>query len=100
MSAAVASVCASRQNAFKAMDKLLFQTNLAKQAIGGWSSIATQAGIRSKSQFDDCMASPSARQAVEANVALGKHLGIDATPALIIGGRMMYGYQSEEKIMT
>lgn len=100
MSAAIAAECASRQNAFKAMDKLLFQTDLAKQAIDGWRSIATQAGIRSKSQFDDCMSSPSARQAVEADVALGKHLGIDATPALIIGGRMMYGYQSEEKIVA
>jgi protein-disulfide isomerase len=51
---------------------------------------ASQAGLDTGA-FKACMASPEAKNAVEANLADGKALGVNSTPTIFVNGRLIVG---------
>jgi len=51
-------------------------------------------------KFDDCLDKGKYKAGIEADLAQGKDLGIDGTPAFFINGRPLTGAQPFEKFQT
>lgn len=83
--AARAVECAATFNkAFEAID-FIFE---AQDSLGRkpWVWFATGAGITDTMRFSRCMADTTARPLVTAGLAMGKKLGLHATPTIIMNG--------------
>lgn len=84
LGAAVAATCAGRQGKFWALHDALFgdQAHLDET---GLRAHAKDVGV-ALAAFDTCRTDPSVEQAVRANEAAAKSLGITGTPTFLIGG--------------
>ncbi|HEX5424200.1 MAG TPA: thioredoxin domain-containing protein [Candidatus Acidoferrales bacterium] len=94
-SASIGAHCAFEQSspAFWKMYNLIFDhqdTITPDNVFDQMTGFATQIGLNASS-FKACMASPEAKQAVEANHAEGVALHVDSTPTLFINGRPLAG---------
>ena len=50
--------------------------------------------------FDDCLDKGKYKSAIENDMAQGRELGVDGTPAFFLNGRPMTGAQPFEKFQT
>jgi protein-disulfide isomerase len=64
------------------------QSALVNDAVGTLNAAATKAGADA-AQVAACAATPGAKAAVQASVALGKEVGVDQTPLLYVNGRQI-----------
>jgi protein-disulfide isomerase len=89
MLASMAAVAAGYQGKFWEMHDLLFenQRSLSREAILGYAKRIGLDGER----FARDLAHPRTRARVEADVALGKKLGIRGTPSTFVDGRRLQG---------
>lgn len=85
--AAIATQCARRQGAFWPFHDLTFdsQADLSRRKL---QSIADQLKL-DRGLFDACLESGSALEEVKSQVALGRQLGLQGTPAVYINGKEM-----------
>jgi protein-disulfide isomerase len=95
MSAAIGGRCAFQQSpdAFWRIHDGLFENQELISAANIWDKLldlASQAGL-DKDTFKACMASPEAKQAVEANIAEGQALSVNSTPTVFVNGRPVVG---------
>ncbi len=83
MSAAQASVCASRQHSFKGMHHELFlhQDSLGRKP---WGMYALAAGVPDTMTFDSCMRDSTLVGEIRRDSIAGAKLGIIGTPTLLI----------------
>ena len=93
--AAIAARCAFQHSpqAFWKMHDLIFDsqdTITPDNAFDRLVAYAGQIGLNAAS-FEACMASPGAKQAVDANRADGVALEIESTPTMFINGRRLVG---------
>jgi protein-disulfide isomerase len=97
LNAASASECAAVQNKFEAVHTALFNLPETK---GGWpfAAIAHQAGVADTAAFMRCMADSETAAAIARDVSIGKQIGVNGTPAMVIGGRLYHGTMSESRI--
>jgi protein-disulfide isomerase len=99
MTAALAARCAYRRSpdAFRIVHDAIFDHQDTITAENAWRSLldyATQAGLN-PDDFRACMASPEAKQAIEANIAEGMALKISSTPTIYVNGRPLIGGSAE-----
>lgn len=101
--AAVASECARQvggNDAFWSLHDLYFAeqdaftTENHRERVMAW---AQKAGL-SRARFERCLESPAAKQRVQADLAEGQSLGVDATPTLMINGRKSPGVKTTEEL--
>ena len=92
--AAVASICAHRQDKFWEFHDLLFQRS---SRLGGkeYSRLARRAGLDFDA-FVECYEDPATMERARADTVVGGALGITGTPAFFVNGRMMRGGQPME----
>ncbi len=88
--AALASECAAAQGRFATFVDSTF-ANQHEVGRWPWERFAALAGVTDLASFDRCMESPEAAQAVERDVAAGKHLGLTGTPSLLLNGTLYAG---------
>jgi protein-disulfide isomerase len=88
--AAIAAECAANQGRFEAFAALLFasQDTLARLAM---ERVAAKAGVPDTARFRTCRSSSAAKRRVDADIAAGLQIGIEATPTLLIGDRLVVG---------
>lgn len=88
--AAIASECAGEQGVFHEYHDLLYAR---QDSIGRipWQEFAARAGAAAPESFERCLESEQPNDAVERDVVLARQLGIDRTPAFIVGDQMYAG---------
>lgn len=93
-SAAVAAECAGREGKFWAYHDLLFskQADWAglEKPQAAYERLAKEAGADA-ARFSACLADPSARAAVEADLKEAKEHWVNATPTFFINGKRFVG---------
>jgi protein-disulfide isomerase len=95
LTAAIGGHCAFVQSpdAFWALHDGLFENQELISAADIWDKLlefASQPGI-DKDAFKACMASPEAKQAIEASIAEGQSLSVNSTPTVFVNGRPVVG---------
>jgi protein-disulfide isomerase len=99
MSASIAGRCVFQQapEAFWKVHDAIFEDQANITPENAWNKFiqfAQQAGLPADS-FKACMASPEARQAIEANMAEGRALKVASTPTIFVNGRPLPGGTEE-----
>jgi protein-disulfide isomerase len=92
--AAVAAVCAGKQDRFWEAHDLLFTAD-GKVGGGTVKRLVGQSGVDLKA-LEACMNEPSSDARVDEDVNLGRSIGIRNTPTLLINGRFVPGAVPEE----
>ncbi len=85
MDAAAASECAGEQGRFAGFHDLLF----AKQdsiGVKPWRELARGAGVGDLGRFQACLGETAPRQAVNADLTMGRGIGVRGTPAIFVNG--------------
>ena len=83
LGAAIAAACAHQQGAFWKMHDQLFD-NQGKLGDELYRKLATDLKLDEK-RFQSCVADPKTKQMVTAHLAIGDRLGVDGTPAFLVG---------------
>ena len=83
-----AARCAEQQGRFWAYHEKLMESD--KLGEGVYRTIAEEVGL-DRSNFDSCLASELFADAIDRDVADGKAVGVSATPAFFVNGRMISG---------
>jgi protein-disulfide isomerase len=99
MTAAIVARCAYQQNpdAFCRLHDAIFDNQDVISAENAWDKMvefARDAGLQ-LDPFRACMASPEAKQAVEANASDARAVQIASTPTLFVNGRPLVGAEKE-----
>ncbi len=87
--ASAAVVCAAQQGRLREYVDVAFSES--HFASSDWQSLAQLSGLASTSKFQECLRDPVTDRRVGTDVALGRTLGVEATPTTYIEGRMMRG---------
>ena len=95
--AALAAVCAARQDAFEPYQNLLFSS---QDLIGrrSWKEYAGSAGLSDVGAFEACMKDRAAFALVERDRESGKKLGVVGTPTLLINDLELPGYPGSDEL--
>jgi protein-disulfide isomerase len=95
--AAVASECASETGRFSEYAKVLFEK---QDSIGriSWNDFAVRAGVSDTITFSRCRQRSQPAEAVRRDIAVGRSLGLEGTPAIIIHGRLIVGAVSADTL--
>ena len=82
--AAQAAECAANQGKFSEMYRRIYA---AQDSLGliPFTDLARSAGVRDSQAFASCMSSPQA-PAIARGIALGKEVGVQGTPSVVING--------------
>jgi protein-disulfide isomerase len=96
--AAVAAVCADRQDAFDAMHQLLF-ANRDSLSNRSWSEYGRLAKVRDLSLFNSCIGSAWAAARVRTDSVAGARLGVYGTPTFLINNLRVTGYPGRDSIL-
>jgi len=96
--AARAVECASRVGRAEALLDLLFEK---QDSIGlkSWSDFAVASGVSDVDRFGRCVSEKAPVSRIEAGVALGQKLGVQATPTVIVNG-WRYPIPPSEEVLT
>jgi len=92
--AAMASVCAQKQDRFWPMHDTLF-FNSAKLSDRDLRSYAREEGL-DLAQFDGCMKDPATLARVKADATQASEFGVRGTPTFFVNGRRLSGAQPPE----
>ncbi|HXW84330.1 MAG TPA: thioredoxin domain-containing protein [Candidatus Binataceae bacterium] len=98
LDAAKAARCANEQGKFWPYHDELF-ANQTKLTPADLKSYAKQTGLDT-AKFDDCFDKSKYESEVEKDMAEGRKLGVDGTPAFFIDGRLVSGAQPPEQFET
>ena len=94
--AARAAECAGKQDDFFMYHNILYknQASFSKQP---WDSLANIAGVKNLRSFNQCLKDTSSIDGfIKEDEKLGKRVGVQATPTLIINGKMIAGAIPED----
>jgi protein-disulfide isomerase len=93
---AEASACADEGNKFWEYHDKLFANN---RALGEpeLRKYAAEVGLDAKA-FDECLTTRRHKDAVEADAAEARKIGITGTPAFVVNGIMMFGLQTPDSL--
>jgi protein-disulfide isomerase len=97
--AAVAAVCADRQDRFAAYHRQLFTSN--RWLIDeDWTREAVAAGITDTTRFQSCLSDSTALRVVREGVELAEELRITATPTFLSPSSRLVGTVPAESLLT
>jgi protein-disulfide isomerase len=91
--AAVAYECGSAQGRAKQMHDALFESDQSVLAED-WNALARAAGVADERRFADCLVAPDSRARVQADRDEAIRLGLEGTPTVTLGGRLVVGTPS------
>jgi protein-disulfide isomerase len=83
--AARAAECARSENKFSSLIDVLFDKQ-DSLGLKPWVAYAAEAGVRDTAAFGRCAGGTGNTRQIEAGQALGKTIGVDGTPTIIING--------------
>lgn len=90
--AALASLCAATGGEFLKLDRFLYENeNWYRTTHPAWDSIAAQAGVQDTAAFERCIASSAAAARVDSSIALGRTIGVTATPTFATRDGFVHG---------
>ena len=92
---ALADACAAEQGRFFAYRSLTVKRHARTREE--LLQLASEAMIPDMDAFSKCMAQPETRAVIEADASLAMRHGINSTPTLVAGGRIMRGKRSNEQ---
>ncbi|HEX7123264.1 MAG TPA: thioredoxin domain-containing protein [Gemmatimonadaceae bacterium] len=87
-SAAAAALCAAEQGAFRVMHEALFAHRELVER-GMWDSLVVIAAVENRARFSACFTSDEVRRRVAADFELGRRLGVNSTPTLVINRELL-----------
>lgn len=87
-SAAFLAECARDQGKFQAAHRALFE-HPALTISGSWDSLAVLAGVPSLSALGDCLKAHEVKQRIAQDMALGRRMGVNVTPTIIVNRELM-----------
>jgi len=93
---AVAARCASKQGKYWPYHDLLF-ANRTQLTAENFRRFAAQVGMNVDA-FEQCVADPATRAAIDAEVEEARAYGVEATPALFVNGRIVNGAPTFEQL--
>ncbi len=97
--AARAAECAVRSDAFEMfLDAAFARPELVDS--GGWSALASDAGIRDREAFANCLRDSVSAKLVAGDVEAGRSLSVDATPTVIVNGLRFQHPPSEAYLVS
>ncbi len=96
--AASAAHCAGEQGKFWQFHDAMF-ADQSKLASSDLKADAKKLGLDT-AKFNDCLDKGKYKSAIEADLAQGRELGVDGTPAFFINGRPLTGAQPLEKFQS
>jgi protein-disulfide isomerase len=96
--AASAGRCAGEQGKFWQFHDEMF-SNQSKLAPADLKADAKKLGLDT-AKFDECLDKGKYKTAIETDMAQGRELGVDGTPAFFVNGRPLTGAQPFEKFQT
>jgi protein-disulfide isomerase len=85
---ALGAVCARNQGKFDAYHDRVFQSELRNPQPADVVRIAGEAGLNAAA-MEGCLADPQTRRTLEAEIAEGNRLDINATPTVFVNGRKL-----------
>lgn len=90
LAAAIAAECAAIQKRFGPFQLMLYEH---QDSIGvlPWAEFARRARVADTVGFNRCLSEPAATSRVAEDQAAGARLGVQATPTLLINGRLVNG---------
>lgn len=88
--AARAAICAAHQGRFRQMHRRLFETTAWEQD-SNWTREANAAGVPDLGRFRGCLASAAVTGQIQADMALGRKLGVTGTPTFISPDQLQVG---------
>lgn len=97
--AASAAICAEGRGMFAEIHHALMETDEWMDG-GDWEDFASKNGISDPEAFVSCMASEPTASRVTANVALATLLGINGTPAYVMGSRIEMGASGLQSVLS
>lgn len=97
--AAMAAECVSKLGDYSRFYQAIYkqQDSLGKES---WKNMARSARVSDIAVFTKCMEDSEIRSVVDREVQIGKEIGVDGTPTLIINGRMVSGAMSSAQLIT
>ncbi len=95
--AALAAICAQQQGRFSEMHNLLF-SDTTWQRDRDWQRLAVAAGLPDLSEFNDCLTSAGAVDALSADQAVAADLDLRVTPSWVFHGGVRAGVLSTEQL--
>lgn len=98
LGAAVAAVCAEKQEKFWKMHDLMFSNQQALQAAD-LRKYASEAGM-DLGEYDSCVSSDGAAQKVREDMLVANSAGVQATPTFVVGSSQVRGAQPFSKFKT
>lgn len=95
VTAGIAAECAGEQGRFESYHDVLFQ---GQEALGvrPWNDFAAEAGVADVERFDECVAEERYRDRLDRDTRAGEEIGVDATPAFLVGNRLIIGTTAAE----
>ncbi len=96
--AASAGRCAGEQGKFWQFHDAMF-ADQSKLKPDDLKADAKKLGLDT-AKFDECLDKGKYKSAIESDMAQGRDLGVDGTPAFFINGRPLSGAQPFEKFQT
>lgn len=97
VTAGIAAECAGEQGRFERYHDALFQ---GQEGLGvrPWNDFAAEAGVTDLERFDRCVAEERYRERLERDTRAGEEIGVDATPAFVVGNRLIVGTTAAEML--
>lgn len=92
--AARTAICSEEQGRFPEVHAVLM-TARDWQVDTNWSRVATSAGIPDLEGFEQCLTSDLARRRLDADIALGRSLGVKGTPTYFSRRKIHYGVMDD-----
>lgn len=97
--AAIAGVCAARQNQFDAFYHRLFQYQDDIPTIE-WAALATNIGVKDTILFRACLGAESTVLELAADSVAAEELHIGGTPTMLVGPHLVFGALPPDSILA
>jgi protein-disulfide isomerase len=65
-----------------------------------WKNLARIAGITDIAGFEKCLKNKQTGRIIDRDIRIGKKIGVDGTPTLIINGRMVSGAMTSAELLN
>jgi protein-disulfide isomerase len=88
--AANVAACAAEQGKFEEVHQLLFELQ-DSLGILSWEDIGQRVGVPSMAQFNNCVTNEPHGPAIDADLATGRRLALQGTPAIAMNGYIHVG---------
>jgi protein-disulfide isomerase len=95
--AARAAECAEQQGRFAAFIDVTYRKQ-DSLGLKNWASYGQDAGVPDSARFRRCVESAAPVARIDSGLAVGKRIGVEGTPTVIVGGWRFFAPPSSEEL--